>query len=113
LYDIDIGIFTYETKVEGIPRDLFSEANFICNYFVQSIPKVSDCAHELSELQKYRKSKPNKGSILMINPTILKDKNFEFKKDDNNFQLLIIPDHVIETEDLIIRAWGEDGVKKI
>ena len=113
LYDIDIGIFTYETKVEGIPRDLFSEANFICNYFVQSIPKVSDCAHELSELQKYRKSKPNKGSILMINPTILKDKNFQFKKDDNNFQLLIIPDHVIETEDLIIKAWGEDGVKKI
>ena len=113
LYDIDIGIFSYETKLDGVPTDLFSEANFLCNYFVQSLPKVNDCARELSQLKQYRQKKPNKGNILMITPAILNDKDFSFKKEDNNFQLLIIPDHVIQTQDIILKAWGPEGIKKI
>ena len=33
LYDIDIGIFTFETKLNGNPTNLFSEANQICSFF--------------------------------------------------------------------------------
>ena len=33
LYDIDIGILTYETKLNGIPINLYSEADLICTFF--------------------------------------------------------------------------------
>ena len=113
LYDIDIGIFTYETKLNGNPTNLFSEANQICGYFSQALPKVSQCAQELKDLKELRAKKPNKGNILMITPTILKDNEFVFKNGENNFNLLIIPDHVIDTEDLILEAWGAKGIQKI
>ena len=35
------------------------------------------------------------------------------RKDENNFGLLIIPDHVFQTEDIIINAWGSEGIQKI
>ena len=49
----------------------------------------------------------------MITPSILNDNNFLFQNGENNFKLLIIPDHVIETEDLILKAWGASGIQKI
>ena len=52
LYDIDIGIFTYETKLNGNPTNLFSEANQICGYFSQALPKVNKCAQELKDLKE-------------------------------------------------------------
>ena len=35
------------------------------------------------------------------------------RKDENNFGLLIIPDNVFQTEDIIINAWGSEGIQKI
>ena len=113
LYDIDIGILTYETKKDGIPINLFSEAELVCTFFTQTLSKVNDCARELSELKTFKDKNPNKGNILMISPTILNDQNFSFKSEENNFGLLIIPDHVFQTEDIIINAWGTEGIKKI
>ena len=113
LYDIDIGIFTFETKLNGKPTNLFSEASQICTFFSLSLSKVSACAHDLSQLKELRNVKPNKGQILMITPSILNDNNFLFQNGENNFKLLIIPDHVIETEDLILKAWGASGIQKI
>ena len=113
LYDIDIGIFTFETNLNGKPTNLFSEASQICTFFSLSLSKVSACAHDLSQLKELRNAKPNKGQILMITPSILNDNNFLFQNGENNFKLLIIPDHVIETEDLILKAWGASGIQKI
>ena len=113
LYDIDVGIFTYETKLREVPTNLFSEANQICTFFSTTLSKVSACANDLSELKELRAKKPNKGQILMITPSILKNKDFSFKNEENNFRLLIIPDHVIETEQLILNAWGTEGINKI
>ena len=113
LYDIDIGILIYETKLDGIPINLFSEADTFCSFFVQTLSKASDCARKLSELETFRSSKPNKGQILLISPEILKDTNFTFINEKNHFGLIIIPDHVFQTEEIIIKAWGTDGTKKI
>ena len=113
LYDIDIGIFTFETKLNGNPTNLFSEANQICSFFSLSLSKVSECARDLDQLKEFRDKKPNKGQILMITPDILLDTKFSFKSSENNFKLLIIPDHVIETEELILNAWGTEGIQKI
>ena len=60
LYDIDIGILTYETRYEGTTINLFSEADQFCSFFVQRLSKVSECARDLSELASYRKETPNK-----------------------------------------------------
>ena len=113
LYDIDMGIFTFETKLNGNPTNLFSDSNQICTFFSSTLSKVNKCARDLSELKELRDKKPNKGNILMITPDILNNKDFVFKNGENNFELLIIPDHVIETEDLILNAWGTEGIKKI
>ena len=74
---------------------------------------MSACAETLSELDKFRAKDPNKGNILMITPEILKNKNFKFKSEENHFELLIIPDHIIDMEDKILNAWGNDGIQKI
>ena len=102
LYDIDIGILTYETKYEGTTINLFSEADQFCSFFVQKISKVSECARDLSELSSLRKDNPNKGNVLLVSPSILNNKNFVFKDDSNKFGLLIIPDHVYDTEDIMV-----------
>jgi hypothetical protein len=85
LYDIDIGIFTFETKLNGNPTNLFSEANQLCGFFSQALPKVNKCAQDLKDLKELRAKKPNKGNILMITPTLLKDNDFVFKNGENNF----------------------------
>ena len=113
LYDIDIGILTYETKYEGTTINLFSEADQFCSFFVQKISKVSECARDLSELSSLRKDNPNKGNVLLISPSILNNKNFVFKDDSNKFGLLIIPDHVYDTEDVILKALTANGIEKI
>ena len=79
LYDIDIGIFTFETKLNGNPTNLFSEANQICSFFSLSLSKVSECARDLDQLKEFRDKKPNKGQILMITPDILLDTKFLLK----------------------------------
>ena len=63
IYDIDIGVFTFETKLDGIPINLFSEAELVCSFFAQTLTKVNDCARDLNDLNNYRKNKPNKGHI--------------------------------------------------
>ena len=113
LYDIDIGILTYETKYEGTTINLFSEADQFCSFFVQKISKVSECARDLSELSSLRKDNPNKGNVLLVSPSILNNKNFVFKDDSNKFGLLIIPDHVYDTEDVILKALTANGIEKI
>ena len=113
LYDIDIGILSYETTLNGNPINLFSEADLFCSFFAQRIAKVSDCARDLSQLSSLRQEKPNKGAVLLISPDILKDEKFSFKKEENKFGILIIPDHVFQTEDIIINAWGTKGINKI
>ena len=113
LYDVDIGILTYETIIDNNQINLFSEADYFCSFFVQRLTKVEECARKLDELKKFRKDHANKGGILLISPEILKSDEFQFKKNGNNFGLLIIPDHVFQTEDKIIEAFGEEGKKKI
>ena len=114
LYDIDIGILTYETTYEeGSKINLFSEADQFCTFFVQKLSKVSECARDLSELSDLRKENPNKGNVMLISPSILNNKNFVFKNDINKFGLLIIPDHVYDTEDIIINALTSNGINKI
>ena len=113
LYDIDIGIFTYETKLNENPINLFSEADLFCTFFAQRLTKVAECTRDLSELKSFREEKPNKGAVFLISPTILKDSKFSFRNEENNFRLIIIPDHVFQTEDIIINAWGTEGVQKI
>ena len=113
LYDIDIGIFTYETKLNENPINLFSEADLFCTFFAQRLTKVAECTRNLEELQTFRDEKPNKGTVFLISPSILKDTKFSFKNEKNNFGLIIIPDHVFQTEDIIINAWGAEGVQKI
>ena len=113
LYDIDIGILTYEALIDGKKINLFSDSRQICGHFTSTLYKVSACAETLSELDKFRAKDPNKGNILMITPEILKNKNFKFKSEENHFELLIIPDHIIDMEDKILNAWGNDGIQKI
>ena len=113
LYDIDIGILTDETTYEGTKTNLFSEVDLFCTYFVQRLGKVAECARDLSELKELRKENPNKGIVLLISPSILNNRNFNFKNDENNFGLLIIPDHVYNTEDIIINDLTQNGINKI
>ena len=113
LYDIDIGILTYETTYEGSTTNLFSEAEQFCSFFVQRLGKVSECARDLSELAQLRKESPTKGNVLLISPSILNNNNFVFKNDANKFGLLIIPDHVYNTENIIIKALTNKGIDKI
>ena len=113
LYDIDIGILTYETTYEESTTNLFSEADQFCSFFVTRLGKVNECARTLNELKSYRSSNPTKGNVLMITPDILNNNNFVFKDDTNKFGLLIIPDHVYDTEDIIIKALGNKGINKI
>ena len=113
LYDIDIGILTFETKLNGNPINLFSEADLFCTFFAQRLSKVRDCARDFSQLNEMRQQNTNKGAVFLISPSILKDKNFALNDDENNFRLLIVPDHVFQTEDIILKAWGDEGIKKI
>ena len=113
LYDIDIGIFTYEYLINGKKINLFTDSRQIFGHFTNTLNKVSTCAEKLSELEQFRAKAPTKGNILMITPEILKDANFKFRSAENNFELLIIPDHMIDMEKRILDAWGEDGIQKI
>ena len=113
LYDIDVGILTYETTYEGSSTNLFSEADLYCTFFVQRLGKVSECARDLSDLNELRKENPRKGIVMLISPSILNNKNFSFKSGENNFGLLIIPDHVYSTEGIIIKSLTSNGINKI
>ena len=113
LYDIDIGILTYETTIDGNVINLLSEADLFCSFFVQRLSKVSECGRDLSDLTELRKENPNKGIVMLISPDILNNNKFLFKSGSNNFGLLIIPDHVYNTEDIIIKPLTNKGINKI
>lgn len=115
LYDIDIGILTLETTYEGMPINLFSEADLFCNYFVQRIGKVSICVKDSKELSDFRSSEDTqgKGAVMLISPDELLNKDILFRSGLNNFELLIIPDHVYDTQDIIKKELTQKGIDKM
>ena len=113
LYDIDIGILIYETNIDGMTTNLFSEADLFCTFFVQRLGKASECIRDSTELAAFRKSNPNKGAVMLISPSELVKKDILFKNGLINFGLLIIPDHVYDTEDIIKNELTQQGIDKI
>ena len=109
LYDLDIGIFSYETTHENIKKDLFIEADSFCSFFSQSLPKVKTCSLTIKDFEENKKRYSNKGNLLLISPEILKNDDFDL----NSFGFLIIPDYILKTEDIILRAWEQKGIDKI
>ena len=113
LYDIHIGIFRLDYPLNGINTNLFQESDLYCNYFIQILSKTSSCLNGLDEFEVYVKNEPNKGAVSLIYPSDL-NKDILFDKNGKNaFGLLIIPDFVHGTQEIINEKLTQEGINKI
>jgi hypothetical protein len=66
LYDIDIGILSIEHELNGRETDLFKDAQSYCEYFVNSIGKLSTCLDGKEGYLEYKKNYPTRGGVVRI-----------------------------------------------
>ena len=113
LYDINVAIFKLEDELEGNKVDLFFDSDNYCSFFVNYIGKVPSCLYGKNEFITYRNKNPNKGVVAFFNHTELLNNSLFNDDGSNAFSLLIIPDHIAGSEDLIIERFTETGVEMI
>ena len=110
LYDINIGILSIQSKLNDLNQNLFSEADLYCSYFIQKTNKVKNCLINLEEFKSFKETNPSQGAVVYINEDMLIN---DILNEENNFGLLIIPDHIFGTEDLIMNKLNSSCVEKI
>ena len=110
LYDINIGILSIQSKLNNLNQNLFSEADLYCSYFIQKTNKVKNCLTDLEQFKSYKETNPSKGAVVYINEDMLFN---DILNEENNFGLLIIPDHIFGTENLIMNKLNSSCVEKI
>ena len=110
LYDINIGILSIQSKLNNLNQNLFSEADLYCSYFIQKTNKVKNCLTDLDQFKSYKETNPSKGAVVYINEDMLFN---DILNEENNFGLLIIPDHIFGTENLIMNKLNTSCVEKI
>ena len=113
LYDISVAIFKIEDTLEGSRLDLFHDSDTYCTFFVNYIGKTSSCLYGKNEFIVYRNRNPNKGAVAFFNHTELLNNSLFNDDGTNAFGLLIIPDHVFGSEDIIINHFTSVGVDMI
>ena len=108
LYDIDIAIMSIVHELNGRETDLFKDASTYCEYFVNSLGKLSTCLEGKEGYLEYKHNYPSKGAVVrvshkdLLNNTLYEDGQLKFK-------LLIFPDYVINTEETILDYYIKEG----
>ena len=102
IYDIDIAILSMVYEKNGMEVDLFTETSTYCNYFVNSIGKISTCIAGKEAYLQFKQKTPNKGAVVRVAPEdILNEILFDPTTEQLKFKLLIIPDYLSGNEETI------------
>ena len=105
LYDIDIAILSMVYVKSGMEVDLFTEASTFCNYFVNTIGKISTCLDGKNPYLEYKQKYPNKGAVVRVSATdILNGTLYDSTTNQLKFKLLIIPDYLSGNEETIFSS---------
>ena len=105
VYDIDIAILSMVYEKNGMEVDLFTETSTYCNYFVNSIGKISTCIAGKEAYLEFKQKTPNKGAVVRVAPEdILNEILFDPSTQQLKFKLLIIPDYLSKNEETIFSS---------
>ena len=114
IYDIDIAIMSIIYIFNGKETDLFTETNTYCEYFVNSINKISSCLDGKNEYLKYKLNYPNKGAVVRVShKDLLNNTLFDSQEDQLKFKLLIIPDYLTGNEENILKNYLKSDAREI
>ena len=103
VYDIDIAILSIVEIINGKEADLFTEANTFCQYFVNSLSKISSCLDGKNNYLEYKLNYPTKGAIVRVSDKdLLNDTLYDHETNQLKFKLLIIPDYLVGNEETIL-----------
>ena len=102
VYDIDIAILSMVYEKNGMEVDLFTEASTYCNYFVNSISKISTCLEGKESYLEFKQKNPSRGAVVRVAPAdLLNEILYDPTTEQLKFKLLIIPDYLTGNEETI------------
>ena len=102
IYDIDIAIMSLEYQYKGNEIDLFTEASTYCEYFVNTLNKLSSCVVGKKGYLEYKNNYPTKGAVVRVsNEDIINNILFDPQTEQLNFKLLIFSDYLNDNEQTI------------
>ena len=85
--------------------DLFTETSDFCNYFVNTIGKISTCLDGKNPYLEYKQKSPNKGAVVRVSATdLLNETLYDSTTNQLKFKLLIIPDYLSGNEETIFSS---------
>ena len=106
LYDIDIAILSIVYIYNGRETDLFTEANTFCEYFVNTLTKISSCLDGKNDYLEYKINNPNKGAVVRVSDKdLLNNTLFDSSTGQLKFKLLIISDYLTGNEETILNKY--------
>ena len=102
IYDIDIAIMSLEYQYKGNEIDLFTEASTYCEYFVNTLNKLSSCVVGKKGYLEYKNNYPTKGAVVRVsNEDLINNILFDPQTEQLNFKLLIFSDYLNDNEQTI------------
>ncbi|MBO5530612.1 MAG: hypothetical protein J5970_04365, partial [Bacilli bacterium] len=114
IYDIDIAIMSIVYIFNGRETDLFTEANVFCEYFVNTLTKISTCLDGKNDYLEYKLNYPNKGAVVRVSHIdILNDTLFDSQTGQLKFKLLIISDYLTSNEETILNNYIKEDARNI
>ena len=115
LYDINIAILSITAYYNDINMELTYESSSYCNLLTNYLGKYTSCLNS-DQLKLFQGDVKNAGktALVMLNNTDIATNNALFMADGSNkYQLLIIPDIYLGSEDLITTTLGTNGIQKL
>ena len=114
LYDINIAVLSIEYKTEDdLNVDLFYETDHYCALFVQKLRKVTSCLRSIEEFKQFQTNYTSRGAVVLFNETELLKPGSLYENNINKFDLLIVPDHLMGTHEIINSKLTNDGINII
>ena len=102
IYDIDVAIMSLIYQYKGNEMDLFTEASTYCEYFVNTLNKLSSCTVGKKGYLEYKNNYPTRGAVVRIShEDLLNDILFDPQTGQLNFKLLIFSDYLNDNEQTI------------
>ena len=113
LYDVDFAILKFQVMIDNEAGDLFYESDSYCSLFTSALGKATTCLYGKKELVNYKAEHPQKTSIVYYNHTEILNNGLFSDDGSNLIGFLIIPDHILGSEDQIKEMLTDAGVNKI
>ncbi|MCQ2819574.1 MAG: hypothetical protein MJ252_20110, partial [archaeon] len=111
IYDTDIAVLKITVYYEDFLKDLFYESDSFYEYFGTYLGKFNTFLPNFEEYQKQKKTAPNKSLFVYLDHTEIGNKVLFDENGLLRFKYLIVPDHFLGGETLIMSLFESSGAK--